>query len=49
MATTVATWPRRYQVEDKPQAIVFEQLFSCHLNKCLCRAAKVLVSTINDL
>lgn len=24
MATTVATWPRRYQVEDKPQASVFE-------------------------
>ena len=26
MATTVATWPMRYQVENKPQANVFEAL-----------------------
>ncbi len=26
MATTVATWPARYQVENKPQASAFEPL-----------------------
>ncbi len=40
MATTVATWPRRYQVEDKPQASVFEpfkELFRMLVRGCFHR------------